>query len=195
MSRHRNTGINRNARRNKHANFEVAMPDATEEDLLAIAAEAENPFFLILENVQDPHNLGACLRSADAAGVQAIIIPKKNAVGVTNTVIEISCGAAAHVPVVVVGNIVHVMNLLREHHQFSFYGTSDRAKKSLYDIEFTGPVGIVMGAESTGLRDMTMKTCDEVIKVPMLGSVPCLNVSVTTGVCLFEVVRQRSMQK
>lgn len=193
MPRHRNTGKNRNARHNKHANFEVAMPDATEEDLLNIAENAENPFFLILENIQDPHNLGACLRSADAAGVQAIIIPKKNAVRVTNTVIEISCGAAAHIPVVVVGNIVHTMKLLREHHNFSFYGTSDRAKKTLYDITFKGPVGIVMGTESTGLRDLTMKTCDEVVKIPMLGTVPCLNVSVTTGICLFEVVRQRGL--
>lgn len=157
-----------------------------------IASLSVPPFFLILDGVQDPHNLGACFRSADAAGVHAIIAPKDRAVGITPIVSKVASGAAEIVPFVQVTNLVRAMEILKEQGVW-LYGASAEAKQSLYQTNLTGPVGIVLGAEGVGLRRLTEEHCDFLINIPMLGSVSSLNVSVAAGVCLFEKVRQ--MQK
>jgi 23S rRNA (guanosine2251-2'-O)-methyltransferase len=151
---------------------------------------AQPPFVLVLDGVQDPHNLGAILRSADGAGVHAVIAPKDRAVGITEVVRRISVGAADHVPFVRVTNLARTMDRLKETGVW-LVGTSDRATQSLYECDLTGPLGIVMGAEGAGLRRLTEEKCDFLVKIPMRGRVECLNVSVATGVCLFEALRQR----
>ena len=145
---------------------------------------------LILEAVTDPHNLGACLRSANAAGAVALITPKRNSVRVTETVQRIACGAAARTPVVAVTNLARAMRRFQEL-GFRLVGTDDAGGEMLYDTDLTGPIAIVVGAEGKGIRRLTRETCDHLVQIPMLGNVECLNVSVATGVCLFEVVRQR----
>lgn len=148
------------------------------------------PFLLILDGVQDPHNLGACFRSADAAGVHAIIAPKDKSVGITPVVSKVASGAAETVPFVQVTNLVRAMEILKDQGIW-LYGAAAEAEQSLYQADLSGPVAIVLGAEGTGLRRLTREHCDVLIKIPMMGSVSSLNVSVATGVCLFEVVRQR----
>ena len=161
-----------------------------ESDLKDIITRASvSPFFLILDGVQDPHNLGACFRSADAAGVHAIIAPKDRAVGITPIVSKVASGAAEIVPFVQVTNLVRAMEILKEQGVW-LYGASAQAQLSLYQANLTGPVGIVLGAEGVGLRRLTEAHCDFLINIPMLGSVSSLNVSVAAGVCLFERVRQ-----
>lgn len=150
----------------------------------------EVPFLLILDTVQDPHNLGACLRSANAAGVQAVIIPKDKSVGVTDVVKKVSCGAYEVTPVFQVTNLARTIEMLKERGIW-IYGTSDDAESTIYQQNFKGPVAIVMGNEGFGMRRLTRDLCDFFFKIPMYGSVECLNVSVATGVCLFEVVRQK----
>ncbi len=150
----------------------------------------EAPLLLILDGVQDPHNLGACLRSADAAGVHAVVAPKDRAVSLTDTVRTVACGAAEIVPFVQVTNLARTMKELQDSGLW-LVGTADESEQSLYDARLTGPLGIVMGAEGKGLRRLTRDKCDFLVKIPMHGSVECLNVSVATGVCLFEAVRQR----
>lgn len=166
----------------------------TENDLSDIVAKAqaknEHPFLLILDGVTDPHNLGACLRNADAAGVQAIIVPKDNAAKVTATVRKVAVGAAEIVPLVQVTNLVRSMKALQQMGVW-IIGTAGEATQSLYDCKLTGPMALVMGAEGKGMRRLTRETCDELIKLPMAGSVSSLNVSVASGICLFEIVRQR----
>ena len=178
------------ARNNRHAQgggfIAVDQPD-----LETILSSTENPFLLVLDGVQDPHNLGACRRTADGAGIHAVIAPRNRAVSITETVSRISCGAAENVPFVRVVNIVRTLELLREH-GVNLVGTADGAgSTSLYEVDFTGPTALVLGAEGKGIRRLTQENCDQVVSIPMLGRVDCLNVSVATGVCLYEALRQR----
>jgi len=148
------------------------------------------PFLLILDGVTDPHNLGACLRSADAAGVHAVIIPKDNSASLTPVVRKVACGAAESVPLIHVTNLARTMRALQEK-SIWIYGTAGEATQNIYDCKLEGGIAIAMGAEGKGLRRLTREHCDELIKLPMAGAVSSLNVSVATGICLFEVVRQR----
>jgi 23S rRNA (guanosine2251-2'-O)-methyltransferase len=184
----------RQARENRHvkpAVEERSTPALDEHDLMRLVAETEIPFLLILDCVQDPHNLGAILRTADGAGVHAVIAPKDKAVGITETVRRVSVGAADHVPFVQVTNLARTMEQLKEAGVW-FVGTSDRAEKTLYELDLRGPLALVLGAEEKGMRRLTEENCDFLAKLPMAGKVECLNVSVATGVCLFEAVRQRA---
>lgn len=169
---------------------EKPVPALDEHDLMRIVSETEIPFILILDCVQDPHNLGAILRTADGAGVHAVVAPKDKAVGITETVRRVSVGAADHVPFVQVTNLARTMEQLKEAGVW-FVGTSDRADKTLYELDLRGPLALVLGAEEKGMRRLTEENCDFLAKLPMAGKVECLNVSVATGVCLFEAVRQR----
>jgi 23S rRNA (guanosine2251-2'-O)-methyltransferase len=191
---------NRQARENRHvkpAAEEKPAPALDEHDLMRIVADLKErevpPFVLILDCVQDPHNLGAILRTADGAGVHAVIAPKDKAVGITETVRRISVGAADHVPFVQVTNLARTMEQLKEAGVW-FVGTSDRAEKTLYELDLRGPLALVLGAEEKGMRRLTEENCDFLAKLPMAGKVECLNVSVATGVCLFEAVRQRRVE-
>lgn len=148
------------------------------------------PFLLILDGVQDPHNLGACFRSADAAGVHAIIAPKDKAVGITPVVSKVASGAAETLPFFQVTNLVRTMETLKEKGVW-IYGADGEAQQTLYQTKLTGSIAIVMGAEGEGMRRLTREHCDVLLKIPMSGSVESLNVSVAAGICLFEVVRQR----
>lgn len=145
---------------------------------------------LVLDGVTDPHNLGACLRTADAAGVQAVILPKDRSAGLTPVVRKVACGAAEHLPVFAVTNLARALRTLQAAGLW-VYGAAGEAEKSLYDVDFTGSVALVLGAEGSGLRRLTREHCDALVKIPMTGSVESLNVSVATGVLLYEVVRQR----
>ena len=166
----------------------------TEADLEDILAAAEGkqqaPFLLILDGVTDPHNLGACLRNADAAGVQAIIVPKDNAARVTATVRKVAVGAAESVPLVQVTNLSRTMKALQQMGVW-IIGTAGETDNCLYDEKLSGPMALVMGAEGKGMRRLTRENCDQLVKLPMAGTVSSLNVSVATGICLFEIVRQR----
>jgi len=145
---------------------------------------------LVLDGIQDPHNLGACFRSADAAGVDAIIAPKDNATSITPIVSKVASGAAETIPFFQVTNLARTLELLKEEGIW-IYGMTEEASSSLYQMNFTGPIALVLGAEGKGLRNLTKTKCDELISLPMAGTVSSLNVSVATGVALFEVVRQR----
>ncbi|KGJ94354.1 23S rRNA (guanosine(2251)-2'-O)-methyltransferase RlmB [Colwellia psychrerythraea] len=168
----------------------------TENDLDDIIRAAEKksiaPFFLILDGVTDPHNLGACLRNADAAGVQAIIVPKDNAAQITPTVRKVAVGAVESVPLVQVTNLSRTMKQLQQQGVW-VVGTAGETDTCLYDVKLSGPMALVMGAEGKGMRRLTRENCDQLVKLPMAGSVSSLNVSVATGICLFEMVRQRSL--
>jgi 23S rRNA (guanosine2251-2'-O)-methyltransferase len=182
-------------RKSKHSDLSAAVKEKTENDLFEILDKLDHPaFILILDCVQDPHNLGACLRSADAAGIDAVIAPKDRAVGLTDTVRRIASGGAEHVPFVRVTNLARTMDILKKETNLWFVGTTDKAEQTIHEIDLTGPLAIVMGAEGQGLRRLTAQKCDFLAKIPMFGSVDCLNVSVATGVCLFEAVRQRQNQ-
>ena len=148
------------------------------------------PLLLVLDGVTDPHNLGACLRSADAAGVDAVIVPRDKSADLTATARKVACGAAEVVPFVRVTNLSRALEALKERGIWLF-GTAGEAEGMLYDSDLAGPLAIVMGAEGAGLRRLTREACDYLVKLPMAGSVSSLNVSVATGICLFEVVRQR----
>jgi 23S rRNA (guanosine2251-2'-O)-methyltransferase len=159
--------------------------------LFALLRELQDPpFLLILDTVQDPHNLGACLRTADAAGVHAVIAPKDRSVGLTDAVRRVACGGAESVPFVQVTNLARTLRELKEAGVW-LVGTADDAEATIHEIDLCGPLGIVMGAEEKGMRRLTGEHCDFKARIPMSGSVECLNVSVAAGVCLFEAVRQR----
>ncbi len=166
----------------------------TEADLNDIVLQAEQsgvaPFLLILDGVTDPHNLGACLRNADAAGVQAIIVPKDNAARLTGTVRKVAVGAAETVPLVQVTNLSRAMKSLQQMGVW-IIGTAGETTTCLYDVQISGATALVMGAEGKGMRRLTREHCDQLVKIPMAGSISSLNVSVATGICLFEIVRQR----
>jgi 23S rRNA (guanosine2251-2'-O)-methyltransferase len=151
----------------------------------------EPPLLLVLDGVTDPHNLGACLRVADGAGAQAVIAPKDHAVGVNATVAKVASGAAETVPYFMVTNLARTLGELKERSIWCI-GASDDAPKTLYQADLKGPVALVLGAEGSGLRQLTRKTCDELVSIPMRGAVESLNVSVASGLCLYEALRQRS---
>ena len=183
-------GNEQEARRNKHvrsAPAKIAVKALGEDVLDGILDKSPNPLLLILDCVQDPHNLGAILRTADGAGV---IAPRDKSVGITETVLRVSVGAAEKVPFIQVTNLARTMKQLQGRGIWIF-GTSDKGDRDLYETDFTGPAALVMGAEGEGMRRLTEENCDFLIRIPMKGSVPCLNVSVATGVCLYEMVRQR----
>ena len=161
-----------------------------EADLDVLLAKTEQPFLLILDGVTDPHNLGACLRNADAAGVQGIIVPKDNSVGITSIVSKVACGAAATVPLFQVTNLARTMRHIQQKGVW-IIGAAGEADCELYQADLKGPLAIAMGAEDKGLRRLTRESCDSIVSIPMAGSVSSLNVSVASGVCLFEAVRQR----
>jgi 23S rRNA (guanosine2251-2'-O)-methyltransferase len=148
------------------------------------------PLLLILDGITDPHNLGACLRVADGAGAHAVIAPKDRAVGLNATAAKVASGAADTVPYITVTNLARTMRDLKERDVW-LTGTADEAEKSLFEADFTGGSAIVMGSEGEGMRRLTRDTCDLLIAIPMLGSVESLNVSVASGVCLYEARRQR----
>jgi 23S rRNA (guanosine2251-2'-O)-methyltransferase len=149
------------------------------------------PLLLLLDGVTDPHNLGACLRVADAAAVHAVIAPRDHACGINATVAKVASGAADTVPYFMVTNLARTMLELKERNIW-LVGTAEDAPQSLYETKLTGPLGIVLGAEGQGMRRLTRERCDALMAIPMAGSVESLNVSVASGVCLFEAVRQRS---
>jgi 23S rRNA (guanosine2251-2'-O)-methyltransferase len=150
----------------------------------------KKPLLLILDGVTDPHNLGACLRVADGAGADAIIVPKDRSAQLNTTVSKVASGAAETMPFVAVTNLARSMRELQEAGVW-LIGTSDDAEKTLYEVDLTGPVAVVMGAEGEGMRRLTKETCDELVSIPMFGGVESLNVSVASGVCLYEAARQR----
>lgn len=151
------------------------------------------PLLLILDGVTDVHNFGACLRSADAAGVHGVIVPKDKAAPLNATVRKVACGAAESVPVYQVTNLARAMDRLKTLGVW-ITGTAGEAEASLFEADFTGPVALVMGAEGKGMRRLTREACDALVTLPMAGQVSSLNVSVATGICLFEVVRQRCVK-
>jgi len=145
---------------------------------------------LVLDGVTDPHNLGACLRVADGAGVHGVVVPKDRSAHVNATVTKVASGAAEVVPLIPVTNLARSMKELKEM-GITLIGTDEDAELSIYDLDLTGPIGIVMGAEGDGMRRLTRENCDQLVRIPMQGVVESLNVSVASGVCLFEAVRQR----
>lgn len=161
--------------------------EQTLEQLLEMVAE---PLLLVLDGVQDPHNLGACLRTADAAGVDAVIAPRDKAVGLTPVVHKVACGAAESMPFFQVTNLARTLRQLQQRGIWVI-GADERGDSGLYDTDLRGPLALVLGAEGKGLRRLTREHCDRIVSIPMAGHVSSLNVSVATGVCLFEVVRQR----
>ncbi len=165
----------------------VRMPTHIEDVLEALT---EPPLLLLLDGVTDPHNLGACLRVADAMGVHAVIAPKDHAVGLNATVAKVASGAADSVPYLMVTNLARTMRELKGRGIW-LIGADGQAEQALYDIKLAGPLGWVLGAEGGGLRRLTRETCDELARIPMLGSVESLNVSVSAGICLSEARRQR----
>ncbi len=149
------------------------------------------PLLLVLDGVQDPHNLGACLRTADAAGAHAVIVPRDRAAGLSPVVRKVASGAAETMPLIQVVNLARTLRWLKERSVW-LIGTDDQAPKSLYETDLQGPMALVLGAEGPGLRRLTRESCDALVSIPMLGTVESLNVSVATGVVLYEAVRQRS---
>jgi 23S rRNA (guanosine2251-2'-O)-methyltransferase len=164
----------------------------SERDLVAYVSGVERPLVLVLDGVTDPHNLGACLRSADAAGVHVVVVPKDNSAELNATARKVASGAAEAIPLVRVTNLARTLNALKEAGLW-VVGTTGEADTVLYDQDLTLPVVIVMGAEGPGMRRLTTDACDFLVKLPMAGDVSSLNVSVATGVCLFEAVRQRTV--
>lgn len=165
---------------------EAALRTLVEDRL----AEDRILLLLILDSIQDPHNLGACLRTADAAGVDAVVVPRHGAAGLGPTVSKVAAGAAESIPFAVVSNITKALIWMAEY-GITVIGTSDAASKSLYDTVLTGSTALVMGEEHAGLRKNVQSRCDELVSLPMLGALSSLNVSVATGICLYEIVRQR----
>jgi 23S rRNA (guanosine2251-2'-O)-methyltransferase len=148
------------------------------------------PLVLALDGVTDPHNLGACLRVADGAGAHAVIAPKDHAVGLNATVAKVASGAAESMAYLMVTNLARALNELKER-DITIVGLSDDADASIYDLDLTGPTALVLGAEGAGMRQLTRKTCDRLVRIPMSGAVESLNVSVAAAVCLYEARRQR----
>lgn len=188
--------LDRLARTDRHqgvvAKAEVLKPQHSLDDLLdGVAARGEAPLLLVLDGVTDPHNLGACLRVADGAGAHAVIAPRDHAVGLNATVAKVASGAAESVPYLMVTNLARTLGELKER-DIVCVGTSDQAPGSLYQAPLAGPLAWVLGAEGKGLRQLTAKTCDQLVSIPMRGAVESLNVSVAAGICLYESVRQRS---
>ncbi|MBD8526535.1 23S rRNA (guanosine(2251)-2'-O)-methyltransferase RlmB [Pseudomarimonas arenosa] len=163
-----------------------------EGDLDELLGRLQTPLLLVLDGVQDPHNLGACLRSAEAAGVDAVIVPRDRAVGITPVVRKAAAGAADRVPLIRVTNLARTMKSLQEAGVW-IVGLAGESDKSFYEMDLKGPIAIAMGGEGDGLRRLSREHCDFLARIPMRGSVESLNVSVATGVALFEALRQRGL--
>ncbi len=172
---------------------QVKMVDASlsEAQLFDKIAQQQKILLLILDGVTDPHNLGACIRTADAAGVDAIILPKDRSASLNSTVRKVACGAAEYVPLVKVTNLSRFIKQLKQDFVWVI-GTAGEAEQTIYQMDLPEKMALVMGAEGSGMRRLTRENCDQLVKIPMAGSVSSLNVSVATGVCLFEYVRQQS---
>ena len=171
------------------------MPVFQEKDLpQLIKGSSKPPFILILDGVTDPHNLGACLRSADAAGVDCVIIPKDKSASITPVVSKVACGAAEAIPVIRVTNLVRTMETLKDLGVWLYGAANEAEQTTLYGLDGQAPIAIVLGAEGEGLRRLTREHCDGLFAIPMLGSVSSLNVSVATGIALYEIVRQRHVK-
>ena len=165
----------------------LARTHSLDDTLDALEA---TPLLLVLDGITDPHNLGACLRVADGAGAQAVIAPKDHAAGINATVAKVASGAAETVPYFMVTNLARTLNELKER-GIRVVGTAEDAPRSLYEADLRGPTALVLGAEGSGMRQLTARTCDELVRLPMKGAVESLNVSVASGVCLYEALRQR----
>ncbi|MDE2080830.1 MAG: 23S rRNA (guanosine(2251)-2'-O)-methyltransferase RlmB [Burkholderiales bacterium] len=163
-------------------------PSHSLDEVLEVVAGP--PLVLVLDGVTDPHNLGACLRVADGAGVHAVVAPKDHAVGLNATVAKVASGAAETVPYLMVTNLARSLNEMKER-DIRIVGTSDDAPQTLYEADLRGPLALVLGAEGAGLRQLTRKTCDALVRIPMRGAVESLNVSVAAGIALYEARRQR----
>jgi len=161
-----------------------------EADIEALVAGSKQPLLLVLDGVTDPHNLGACLRTADATGVTAVIVPKDKSASLNPTARKVASGAAETTPFIQVTNLARCLRELQDLGVW-LIGTAGESDATVYDADFTGPVALVMGAEGKGMRRLTREHCDLLVKIPMQGQVESLNVSVATGVCLFEALRQR----
>lgn len=188
--------LDRLARTDRHqgvvAKAEALKPQHSLDDLLdEVAARGQAPLLLVLDGVTDPHNLGACLRVADGAGAHAVIAPRDHAVGLNATVAKVASGAAESVPYLMVTNLARTLGELKER-DIVCVGTSDQAPTTLYQAPLAGPLAWVLGAEGKGLRQLTAKTCDRLVAIPMRGAVESLNVSVAAGICLYESLRQRT---
>jgi 23S rRNA (guanosine2251-2'-O)-methyltransferase len=180
-----------NERAPRHADLHRALRLLDEGDIPALLKDAKDPLILVLDGIQDPHNLGACLRSAECAGCAFVVITRKNSAPVTDTVRKVAVGAAESLPIVQANNLRNALVKLKDGGVW-IAGTSDhKASQSVYQAKLTGALAIVLGAEGDGIRHLTAETCDFLLRIPMLGQVPCLNVSVSAGVCLFEALRQR----
>ena len=186
--------LDRLAENNNHQGIviEVEMPAELSESDLKTAVEnlTETALFLVLDNVQDPHNLGACLRTADATGVHGVIITKDNATGITPTVCKVASGAAETVPVYQVTKLARTLRWLKGEGLW-IMGAAGETAQTIYSTDFSVPMALVVGTEGKGLRRLTKEQCDVLVSVPMLGKVESLNLSVATGVLLYEAVRQR----
>lgn len=175
----------------RHQGVLALMPETalSDEDVLELPATPQR-LFLALDGVQDPHNLGACLRSAEAVGVTGVIVPKDRAAGLSAVVRKAAAGSAERVPLVAVTNLSRTLDRLKER-GYWLVGLAGEAEQSLFEADLVGPLVLVMGAEGQGLRRLTRETCDRLIRIPMLGKLESLNVSVATAVCLYEAFRQR----
>jgi 23S rRNA (guanosine2251-2'-O)-methyltransferase len=169
----------------------VVQVTSLDELLEQLEADKVVPLLLVLDGVTDPHNLGACLRVADGAGAHAVIAPKDHAVGVNATVAKVASGAAETMPYFMVTNLARTLNELKERNIW-IIGTTEDAPQTLYQADLKGPTALVLGAEGAGMRQLTRKTCDALVSIPMRGAVESLNVSVASGVCLYEAARQRT---
>jgi len=167
------------------------LPPWTEDDLLTALETAKNPLLLVLDGVQDPHNLGACLRTADACGALAVVVPKDRAAQLNATARKVAVGAAETTPVVAVTNLARALKLLQKAGLWVVGADAD-APKMAHEADLRGGVALVLGAEGSGLRQLTRQTCDFIVRLPQLGTVESLNVSVAAGMLLYEAVRQRS---
>ncbi|AFP84879.1 23S rRNA (guanosine(2251)-2'-O)-methyltransferase RlmB [secondary endosymbiont of Ctenarytaina eucalypti] len=161
-----------------------------EDDLPSLLSQKGEPLLLILDGVTDPHNLGACLRCADAAGVHAVIAPHDRAAPLNAIAKKVASAAAESVPLIRVTNLARTLRLLKKYNVW-IVGTTDKAVRHIYQSKLTGPLALIMGAEGAGIRRLTREHCDTLTSIPMAGTVSSLNVSVATGICLFEAVRQR----
>ena len=177
----------------------VALAQASrnyhEQDLMSLIKGCEHdPLILVLDGITDPHNLGACLRTADAVGVDAVVVPKDNSASLNDVARKVACGAAETVPLVVVTNLARCLKKMQDLGVW-LIGTDGGASRAIYDEVLTGPRAVIMGAEGKGMRRLTRELCDDLITIPMQGSVSSLNVSVATGVVLYEILRQRKVQR
>ena len=177
--------------RKTHANPQASISTLNEEEALEFIESFDGePFVLLLDQVQDPRNFGACLRSAAGAGVDLVVMPSDRSAGLTEVVRHVAAGAAESLTLARARNLSRFMNRLKEI-GIKLVGTSDQAEGSIFESDLQGPIGLVVGAEGTGIRRLTADNCDLLANIPMSGKMDCLNVSVATGICLFEIRRQR----